>query len=1228
MLLRAGRVILTAAIVLSLSSAALSAQRLPDPATAHSSPVATPFDRYMRPILEQLSAKSRTNRSHPAAAEPVANAASTPILNFGGYLSATSYPARASASAQYDPLNNGVGAVLTADFNKDGRPDLVVMQYDGTLNVLLNTGSGAFSSPIAYLNQGPNIDNISISQAFTADLNGDGYPDLVAYDGNNYQVLTWLNGGDGSFKQPQIFVLDPTLGSPAGIAIGDVNGDGKPDVVGAYSTFLSRTSGTLAVQPFLGKGDGTFTAAAGQTFSFPAIAAQLPGTNPIALGDLNGDGKLDLAIINVGQTSQTTATLSVYTSVGNGNGTFGALSANPVLSADFSGFILLTSGVEILDVNNDGKLDIVADLGTNNVFAALGNGQGTFAPQVSSPFQSSTGTVFADMNGDGFPDAITEGNGDAAIFLGKGDGTFSAPPLDTGYVTDLFNGPGIATADFTGDGKVDLARLSASFYEVEVFTGNGDGSLQGARALSVPDDFVPNDNALVGAVNANGDAYSDVLIENFLNNSPTFYTGLSDGKGGFTYVASLSGGLPSDFAEAETFQADFNGDGKQDMILTGYAGEVWTALSNGDGTFAAPVAINMPTLACPVSNGSAGDLNGDGKADLVIAYPGDAACGGSTVASGYFVIKGNGDGTFQTPAFYPAGVQFYSATLADMNLDGNLDLLLNDEPSSANGTDQITLQLGNGDGTFGVSSTVLSNYVVTDFQAVDINQDGMPDLVLAAQELETSDVSTGGIILIDGNGDGTFGARSQIASGYFFWNIQLADVNGDGIPDIEAALYSYSGQATTYSGFTTLLGTGEGGFGLPYNQPVVPSGGLVLTGNFFDDNALDVVVNTNGGIGLFLNQGGTTISLAASSATINVGQSETLSAAVAATMTGRPAPTGSVAFYDGATLLATAQISAGSASFTANSLAAGAHSFTASYAGDANFNLNASAATGVTVNSLATASITLSASSASINFGQSETLTAVVAASATGLPAPTGSVSFYDGATLLGTTTQMSGGSASFTASSLAVGSHSFTASYSGDANFTPGTSAVATVTVNTLAPAFTLSGTPSTLTLKQGANGTVILSLAANATFSGPITLSCSGAPTNGTCSFGASTVALSPGGTATATLVVGTTGAVSTAHAPASPWQRAAGMVSMAGVVAFSWSRRRRLCYLTSFGVALLAIAALGISGCGGNGRSKTTTPTAPVVSTGSYTITVTASASGSAAPAQTATVKVTVQ
>ena len=1125
MLLRAGHAVLTASLAFSLFSQASPAQLVSEAAAARHHAPLTPFDRYVRPSLDRLAASKRGGASRAQTA-PAANATTAIAPNFGGYLGATTYPARAANSAQYDPLNNGMSAVLAADFDKDGHPDIATVQSDGTLNIFLNSGSGALAAPAGYLNPSPNVQYTAVTQALIADLNGDGYPDVVTFDVNNSVVIAYLNAGNGTFNQPQLTQLDTSIGSAQAITIGDVNGDGKSDVVVGY---WNGGTPVLTVQTLQGKGDGTFTQLAAQNFTLAGNVV-LQGTTPLALGDVNGDGKLDLAILIDAQTGRFSGSYSVSVSLGSGNGTFGTLGPSLISGSYVSG-IFNASSVQILDVNNDGKLDVVLDC-NDLIYAALGNGANIFKPAVTSPFQSSGSTIFIDMNGDGVLDAVTPGGSAISISLGKGDGTFTAPAANAQYAADVVNGASaqLAVADFSGNKKLDVAALNIDEFQVSIFNGSGNGTLQGPLVQSLPADYIPTDVALVGAFNANADAYTDLVLADSATTG-FLYTGLSDGKGSFKYMQSLAS-LPADLSGVETFQGDFNGDGKQDLLLTGAAGELWTSLSKGDGTFGAPVLVSLPALACSLGGGVAGDVNGDGKVDMVIAYPGDAACGaGSTYPSGYLVLKGNGDGTFQAATLFPAGEELVSVALADMNLDGNLDLLTNDLPSSDPTGYKVSLELGNGDGSFGAPLTVLSNTLVADMKVADMNSDGKPDLVVASAGLISSDVSTAGIVIVNGNGDGTFGQHSQIAIGNYFSTLQVADVNGDGIPDIEAALDTYSGEETTYNGFVTLLGLGGEGFTAAYNENVVAGSSAVLTGNFFNDNAADVVVGSPGGVAVFLGQGGTTLTLSAASSAISIGDSAALTVTVAATMSGRPTPTGTVSFYDGTTLLGTGSVNAGTAMLSAGALAVGAHSITAFYTGDANFNQNTSAAT---------------------------------------------------------------------------------------------------TVTVATVAPAFTLAGKPGTLTLKQGANGTVILTLAANATFSGPVTLTCAGAPTDATCGFDSSTITLTPGESSTATLVVGTTGTVAATHSRATPWERVAGAVSLAGLAAFFLGRRRRLRYLGALGALLLAVATLGVSGCSSSGTTKTTTPTvpsAPVVSTGSFTLTVTATATGSAATAQTASVVVTV-
>ena len=125
-------------------------------------------------FLDRLAAGKKIGKAHAALTAPTANAGSVSGPNFGGYVGAPAYPARAANSAQYDPENNGVNVVVAADFDKDGHPDLAVIQSDGTLNILTNTGSGAMSAPTGYLNPSPNVEGTFVSQALVADLNGDG----------------------------------------------------------------------------------------------------------------------------------------------------------------------------------------------------------------------------------------------------------------------------------------------------------------------------------------------------------------------------------------------------------------------------------------------------------------------------------------------------------------------------------------------------------------------------------------------------------------------------------------------------------------------------------------------------------------------------------------------------------------------------------------------------------------------------------------------------------------------------------------------------------------------------------------------------------------------------------------------------------------------------------------------------------------------------------------------
>ncbi|HXJ96049.1 MAG TPA: FG-GAP-like repeat-containing protein [Terriglobia bacterium] len=343
------------------------------------------------------------------------------------------------------------------------------------------------------------------------------------------------------------------------------------------------------------------------------------GVGPAAIvaADFNRDGKLDLATANGGDNS-------VSILLGNGDGTFQAHVDYPTSAGPTT---ILTG-----DFNHDGKLDLVA--GSSIL---LGNGDGTFQPLTSVAI---TGSVAADFNGDGNLDLAatvqsdTTGTSTISVALGKGDGTFQAPVSSASPVQMFGSGTLSATAgDFNGDGKLDIAVTSGfidgqDYGSLFVLLGNGDGTFQAGR--------------LVAGLGVAG--------------IPQFFNPIWVGLG------------------------DLNGDGKLDLAMTScYTRDIVAALypvllGNDDGTFS--VATGGPSsvdAACP-NSGAIGDLNSDGRLDLVAVnppmFPEFPGPDDNTVS----VLLGNGDGSLQTPVEFPTGSYPYSVTVGDFNNDGGLDL--------------------------------------------------------------------------------------------------------------------------------------------------------------------------------------------------------------------------------------------------------------------------------------------------------------------------------------------------------------------------------------------------------------------------------------------------------------------------------------------------------------------------------------------------------------------------
>lgn len=629
-------------------------------------------------------------------------------------------------------LSGGMGYFRadTGDVNGDGKLDLLLgtgFSPPISVSVLLGRGDGTFGAPVT-----TSLSTLSnFSSAYVGDVNGDGRADLVIA-GNSpmslYGLFVYLGTSDGRFGTP-IFSAPGTFLGEGKFA--DVNGDGKRDLL----TIVPGVGEVLFVP---GSGDGRFGTAVASAVDAPS--------RRFVLVDLNADGKLDVASLGNG------GKLSIRT--GRGDGTFGGGSLTTVADA--------AQGLDAGDLTGDGKLDLIVGLGqtsppmggpptTGGALLLPGNGDGTLQTARGlniAPLQGADGIRVADVDKDGKLDVFLGNSYDAQtmVIYGRGGGSFVEDLQLPAGVTAL------ASADLNGDGKADVAAVSVSSNKLYVSLGNGDGTLAPARAY----DTDRGPSAVVIA-DVTGDGKADLLVSNYDAATVSLLPGNGDGTFNPQRIANVAAGANALVAQ------DMNGDGKLDVVTANYdANSVSVLINNGTGGFNTAKNYSTGAGSGPAAL-AAFDWSGDGRIDVVTANADNNTVSylqGSAVTAGALnaakaVATGKGPNTIAA---------------RDWNGDGKLDFVTGNGDSG-----DVTLITGKGDGTFNAMIVLTQTGYVSDIVAADVSGDGRPDLVLAGG-------SPGRVGVVYSFAGGVFSpsSRSIYASG----PIATPDLNGDGKLDL------------------------------------------------------------------------------------------------------------------------------------------------------------------------------------------------------------------------------------------------------------------------------------------------------------------------------------------------------------------------------------------------------------------------------------------------------------
>jgi hypothetical protein len=725
--------------------------------------------------------------------------------------------------------------VTTGDFDGDGKTDLVIVNNkSNSISVLRNTGSNGTVSFAAKVDFTTGTQPWKIS---TGDLDGDGKLDIAVANLNSASVSLFLNtssSGTISFATK----VDFTTGlSPTNISIGDLDGDGKLDlaVTNNYSNSVSvlRNTGSSGTISFAAKvdfttgtqpnsvsmgdldGDGKLDLAVTNNATIISVlrntggsgiiafAAKVDfttgsGTNSISIIDFDGDGKLDLAVSNSFSNS-----VSVLRNIGS-SGTISFATKVDFTTGSYP------SSISIGDLDGDGKLDLTVMNAYSNSISILRNtcssGTVSFAAKVDFFTETTPESIsIGDMDGDGKLDLTVTNSYSPFVSILRNtcsSGIISfATKVDFQTGTIPFN---ISSGDFDGDGKTDLAVVNEIPNSVSVFRNtSSNGTVSFAAKIDFITGAIPNS---VSTGDFDGDGKLDLAVSNSNSSSVSVFRNTSS-SGTISFATKV------DFTTGTGPQSisvgDFDRDGKLDFaVLNYYSNSVSVFRNSGSsGTIFFATKVDFTTETNPISV-SIGDLDGDNKLDIAIVNY------NSSSVSVFRNTSSSGTVSFATKVNYAVGTFPRSISIGDLDGDGKLDLAVT-SGSNLNNVSVFRNTSNSGIISFATIVTFTTGTILKSVSIDDLDGDGKLDLVVGNSSPACVSVfrNTGS------SGTISFAAKVDFAIETDLYNISIRDLDGDGKKDLTVANSYFNiisvfrntvGIPVTINATATLVCTGAG----------------------------------------------------------------------------------------------------------------------------------------------------------------------------------------------------------------------------------------------------------------------------------------------------------------------------------------------------------------------------------------------------------------------------------